>query len=239
MESKETVKYDAEILLSDFIGRAQHAKTELCREESMSDNPSLLIVVFEPNKDDFDGNYDKLAEDCKEMGLSRTYQCGMIPLIHKSDPAECLVDVIGSFPIDKFSFMFLVVEGYRDTEIKDADDFAKKMKDYERGDMAQEFAENPFSTITEVITVHGYDWDLTTRFVRFADYKYDDNGLPVFGEINGADEPANADDERGRIDEILFRGVQFMRLSTQATGFFEKWDKKPNNLRKRKNDDKE
>ena len=233
---KTSIQNDAGILLSDFIGRAQYAKTEICREESITDAPPLLCVVFEPNEDDFDGDYDRLTEECKEMGLSRTYQCGMIPLIHKDDPAECLVDIIGNFPVDKFSFLFLITEGYRDTAVNSTDDFAKKMKDYERGDMAKEFAENPFTTITEVITVHGYDWDLTTRFVRFCDYKYDDKGVPVFGDLESHDDSVKEDDERGRIDEILFRGVQFHHLNAKAKGYFEKWDKNPNNLRKRKKD---
>lgn len=230
---KETIQKDAEILLRDFMERAQYAKSEMCREEAMSDNPALLVVVFEPKQEGYEGNWESLAEGCAEMGLSKTYQCGMIPLIHKPDPAECLVDVVGSLPVDNFAFMFVIVEGYRDTEISTKEEFAKKMGDYERGDMAKEFAENPFSTVTEVLTVHGYDWNLTNRFVMFSDYKYNDRGIPEFSEFISDHSEVGDDDERVRIDEILYRAVQFMRLNTKAGNYFEKWDKNPKNLRKR------
>ena len=124
---KETIQKEAEILMRDFMERAQHAKTEMCRSEAMSDNPALLIVVFEPKQDEFEGDWESLAEGCKEMGLSRTLQCGMIPLIHKQDPAECLTDVIGSFPLDKFEYAFIAVEGYaeRHSDKKKAKPLAK------------------------------------------------------------------------------------------------------------------
>jgi len=235
MDNTEAVKKDAQILITDFMERAQLAKTEMCRNEPMSDNPALLVVVFEPNKDDFEGDYDQLASECVEMGLSKTYQCGMIPLIHKPDPCDCLTDVIGNFPIDKFSFLFFIAESYRETAITTDDpDWQDKIKEYEHGDMAKDFAENPFTTITEILSGFGYDWDLSNRFVAFVDYKYDDKGLPVFTEMEQLSDKADEKDSRGRLDEMLYRGVQFMRLATQATNFFEKWDKKPNNLRLRK-----
>lgn len=218
--NKETIQKDAEILMRDFMERAQHAKTEMCRAEAMSDNPAVFIAVFEPNQDDFEGNWESLVEGCKEMGLSRTLQCGMIPLIHKQDPAECLSDVIGSFPIDKFEFGFLTVEGYAETDTE-----GKSFSDYERGDMAKDFAENPFTTITETLVVHGYDWNLTSRFVHACHYKYDDRGLPVFGESVLESQEVSDDDTRGRIDDLLFQGIKFLHLNLKAQGILKHWHK--------------
>lgn len=217
---KETIQKEAEILMRDFMERAQHAKTEMCRSEAMSDNPALLIVVFEPKQDEFEGDWDSLAEGCREMGLSRTLQCGMIPLIHKQDPAECLTDVIGSFPLEKFEYAFIAVEGYAETETD-----GKLPSDYQRGDMAKDFAENPFTTITETLVVHGYDWNLTSRFVHACHYKYDDRGLPVFSEAVMDSSEVSEDDERGRIDEIVYRGIQFLHLNEKASGILKHWSK--------------
>ena len=217
---KTTIRKDAEILMRDFMERAQHAKQEMCRSEAMTDNPSMFIVVFEPKQDEFEGDFDSLVSECEKMGLSRTLQCGIIPLIHKDDPADCLTDVISSFPLDKFEFGFLVVEGYAETNTD-----GKNFSDYERGDMAKDFSENPFTTITETLVIHGYDWNLTSRFTHACHYKYDDKGVPVFTEVCMDADEVSEDDERGRIDELLYRGIQFLHLNSKATDILKHWRK--------------
>lgn len=220
---KEATQKDAEILVADFMERAKFAKSEICAEKDIEnkDNPAILIVVFEPKEEGYEGDYNALKEMCDEMGLSRVLQCAMVPLIHKPDVADCLTDVIGAFPLDKCAYLFLACEGFVGKQ-----DDGKLPDDYQRGDLEKDYKENPFSQVTEAIVIHGYDWNLTNRFMSVCHYGYDDNGLPKYGEeINSNDEP-NEDSPRGRIDELLYRGIQFLQMNNEATRLLSKWQKK-------------
>lgn len=217
---KNTIQKDAEILISDFMERAQLAKTELCREER-SDAPATLLVVFEPEQEGYEGDYEGLKEMCEEMGLSRVLQCGMIPLIHKPDVYDCLTDVISAFPADKFEYLFLACEGYVN-KVEGTD----LPKDYERGDMEKDYKENPFSQITEAMIIHGYDWNLSNRFMSVSHYGYGDDGLPKFTERHDHNDQPTNETEKGRLDELLYRAVQFLRLQKEATHYLSKWNKK-------------
>jgi len=221
-----TLRQEAEILMKDLMSRAQHAKTETCREQGVADSPSMLVVVFEPKANDDDDDdqdhMESLSRECKKMGLTRTLQCAVIPLIHKPDPAECLHDIIGMMPIDEFAFTFLCCEGYMDSD----ESKNKKPNDsYKRGEMAKDFAENPFTTIVETVMIHGYDWNLTGKFTNVCSFKYDDNGLPVFTEVVFESDETSDDDERGRLDELLYRGIQFLHFNRKADGILKHWRK--------------
>jgi len=223
------IRQEAEILMRDLMSRAQHAKTEICREKGMADSPNMLVVVFEPktNDDDDDDQNDmeSLSRECKKMGLTRALQCAVIPLIHKPDPAECLHDIIGMMPIDNFEFSFLCCEGYTDSDENKTKKKVANNESYQRGEMAKDFAENPFTTIVETVMIHGYDWNLTNKFTNVCSFKYDDNGLPVFTEIVFESNEASENDERGRLDELLYRGIQFLHFNQKADGILKHWRK--------------
>lgn len=224
------IRQEAEILMRDFMSRAQHAKTELCRENGMTDSPNMLLVVFEPTANDDDDQDDKdemesLNRHCREMGLTRTLQCAIIPLLHKPDPFECLRDIIGMMPIEKFEFSFLCCEGYTDSDKNKIKNYKTFNESYKRGDMAKDFAENPFTTIVETVAIHGFDWNLTSKFTNICSFKYDDKGLPVFTELIFESDKTSDDDDRGRLDELLYRGIQFLHFNQKADGILKHWRK--------------
>lgn len=229
---KETVKKEAEILMLDFLERAQEAKRGMCQEESMTDNPPMLIVVFQPDEKDFDSEeaYENLANGCIGLGLTRTLQCALIPLLHKPDPAECLKDIFGSFPLPVFEYAFIATEAFMaDSEAVTAAVKNRKEDTDEKDVLAKEFSENPFSSVLETLIVHGYDWNLTNKSTILSPYKYNDNGVPEFMESVIVHTDPNSDSDfadMGDSDSVLLMGIQFTKVKLEAERFTSFWDKK-------------
>jgi hypothetical protein len=228
-------RQDCELLLTDFVERSKHAKQEICKEVPMTDNPPVFLCVFQPEKDDFEGDYDQLEEEAKEMGLSRVLQVGMIPLVHKPDVYDCLSDLFSMLPISKFEFAFVAVEGFMDT---DPNKWEKIMSgdddDYERGDMAKDFAENPFTTIREALVVHGFDWNKELKSTVFVPYRYDDKGVPIYEEGTTSIEEIGEDYEpKGRLEQMVFAGVSFANVKHATHKFAEKMESMPKKKKKK------
>lgn len=151
--------------LKEAMTRVKYAKTEMCMQEPMSDNPAMLLVAYRADAE----NEPKMT-----VGDSSSYKMGLIPLIHADDVRECLVDVIGSLPAEKLEFMILCVEGYHDTDPNNTG------KQYDRGDMEKDFRTNPFTTVKEGLVVSGVDWEGEYAVNGHCTYSYDDNGVPAF-----------------------------------------------------------
>ncbi len=189
--------------LEDSLTRAMYAKTEMCKEEPMTDNPPLLLVAYNSNAE----NNPRLT-----IGDDEKMKIGMIPLIHKDDVRECLIDAIGALPTEKFDFLMLAVEGYRETMTD-----GELPNGWERGDLAKDFAENPFTTVKEGVIVSGVDWERKFAINGACTYSYDDRGVPQFDEPMWSE--IEISEETGMMTFIMASACQFMEKKILTESF--------------------
>lgn len=82
---------------------------------------------------------------------------------------------------------------------------------YQRGDLAKEFADNPFTDIVEALCVFSMSWSGESR-VTVLEYKLDDNGLPLFVESHDSDSDT-VSQIGGRVLQVLSSFITFCKLS--------------------------
>jgi hypothetical protein len=192
-------------VLEDALERAMYAKTEMCKEEPMSDNPPMLLVGY--NKENVEEKTRLTIGDDDDSEM----QIGMVPLIHKDDVRECLVDAIGAIPTQKFEFLILAVEGYKDEMSEDLPE------GWSRGDLAKDFKENPFTTVREGVIVSGVDWEHKYAINGACTYSYDDKGVPQFGEPSWSQ--VEISEETGMMTFIMASACEFMKKKIITESF--------------------
>lgn len=210
---------DVARLINDVMRRSQFAKTEMCRQQGITDNPALLLVAWE-SKDD-DDEHDGAVEYAERVGLSKPFQVGMIPLIHREDVLDSYMEVVKHMPIQKFEYLFMVVEGYMNPTIN-LNSVDELPADYKRGDMAKDFAENPFTEVREAVIVSGLNWDASEIYTAFSTYKYDDRGVPQFAKLitNQKNIGENDDAEgMGRMMDAMVATTRYMAMAVKAQAF--------------------
>lgn len=216
---QETIQQDGRILVEDTLIRSVYAKTEMCKTSPMTDNPALLLIAVE--SDETNPAHDVCVEFQREVGLSKPYHVAMIPLVHKDDVAECLDDVVRSMPIARFDFMVLAVESYVKSMAKE-DDAPSRITNFERGQLEQEFRDNPFTDVREAIAITAIDFGATTLFTAISPYVYDDKGVPMFSEEDTtADqhEMKDGEESNGRIPDMLIAICRYMQTAIMMDGF--------------------
>lgn len=72
-------------------------------------------------------------------------------------------------------FVMCMVEGYASS---------KPISEYKKGQMEQDFKENPGSEVMEVITLQAVDIKTGKQMTGMVSYKYGDDGMPEFEEPN-------------------------------------------------------
>jgi hypothetical protein len=207
-------------VLEDALERAMYAKTEMCKEEPMSDNPPMLLVGY--NKENVEEKTRLTIGDDDDSEM----QIGMVPLIHKDDVRECLVDAIGAIPTQKFEFLILAVEGYKDEMSEDLPE------GWSRGDLAKDFKENPFTTVREGVIVSGVDWEHKYAINGACTYSYDDKGVPQFGEP--AWSQVEISEETGMMTFIMASACEFMKKKIITESFHALLEATPKKSKKNK-----
>ena len=218
----EVVDNDIKTVMEDLLNRAIFAKTEMCKDEPMSDNPPLFLVAVESN--DTNPDHDACVDYQQEFSLSKPYHLAMIPLIHKEDIYDAYEDVVKALPIRPFEFLVIAVEGYAKSEMT-----PEELANHDRGAFEKDYKENPFSTVREGLMLTAVDWNASAVWSISALYRYDDHGIPVFDE-----EPmchtceVNTDDEgNGRLPDALLATVGYMKLATKTLAYKDMLDKAP------------
>lgn len=206
---------DVALILRDLMKRMKFAKTETCRENGITDNPALFLCVWDSDEDD--DEHEGASEYATKLGLSRAYRVGLIPLIHKEDVLDSFMDVVKSLPIQPFRYIFIAVEGYLDEGMMKGDKSVPK--EYERGDMAKEYAENPFTTIREAVIVSGVNWEGNKAYNVFSTYKYGDNGLPKFEPTKEGESDIDDETSGGRFLDAMVATSRFMNMAVKAKAF--------------------
>jgi len=194
-------------VLEDAMERAMYAKTEMCKEEPMSDNPPMLLVGYDKKNVEEKTRLTIGDDDESEM------QIGMVPLIHKDDVRECLVDAIGAIPTQKFEFLILAVEGYRDTMVENGE----MPEGWSRGDLGKDFKENPFTTVKEGVVVSGVDWEHEYAINGACTYSYDDKGVPQWDEVMWTE--IEISEETGMMTFIMASACEFMKKKIITESF--------------------
>jgi hypothetical protein len=96
---------------------------------------------------------------------------------------------------DPFKRIFLVLEGHAKTGVPEAE-----LADYQRGDLARMYADDPASDIVELVITSCFEWEddkLQTSLILHP-YHYDDGGVLVWDEPSYASE-----DQQGLIAESI------------------------------------
>lgn len=240
MDVQPTVT-DMQTMCEEFMHRARYAKTEMCKDEPMSDNPPILLIGFVSESGD-DAHEDAL-EFQNEFSTSKPYRIALLPLTHRDDPFDAMNDVVKHLPHEPFSFIAFAAEAFaRQADANSLPDHVRS--DYSYEDMATEYKENPFTDIRETLIVTAVDWNCEHLYTMHAPYSYDDNGVPKFDDNTSAFVPLGGVEklremseelEMGRVPSMLTAFVMFMHYATEATKFTDKLQNAP----KRNNGDKE
>jgi hypothetical protein len=237
VEIQPTFK-DIQIMCEEFMHRSEYAKTEMCKEEAMSDNPPMLLIGFvsDPLEDD-EESHESALEFQNEFETSKAYKMMMIPLIHRDDVGECVRDVMKFLDPMSFSFVAFAAEGYVSPEL---DETAKDS--YKRGDMEKEFKENPFTVVKEAMMINIIDWNCENMFTLVKPYSYDDFGVPVFGEsketvttLGGYENCSKKikELELGKIGSMMLAFVLFSHYKLDADKFADKITEAPKRKKKK------
>lgn len=208
----EVVDHDIKEIMEDLLARAMFAKTEMCKDEPMTDNPPICLIVVE--SDDTNPEHDECVEYQNDHDLAVPMHLAMLPLIHKEDVLDAYEDVVKALPTTRaFEFVCLVVEGYG--EFADKAETIVKNDDYERGHLEQDYKNNPFSTVREAVIVTAVDWNGTHLWNVISTYRYDDHGVPMFDEPIASVSEVSEDNEDGygRLGDALVSTSQYMRLA--------------------------
>jgi len=237
MDIQPTVT-DMQLMCEEFMHRSKFAKTEMCKDDPMVDNPAILLIGFVSDPSENESHEEALAFQ-NEYNTSKPYKVAVLPLMHRDDVVDCIEDVVKHLNPRPFSFVALCAEGYF-REVKDDPKFFPE--NYAQGDMEKEYKENPFTDIREALVITAIDWECQHLYSCHLPYRYDDNGVPLYDEQVSAFTPLHGVDylrqkmedlEMGRIPTVLTSFVMFTHLAVEATKFTDKFGDAP----KRKKDD--
>lgn len=213
MEDKQAViDHEVQTIMQDLLHRAKFAKTEMCKEMPMTDNPPIMLITVE--SDETNPEHDTAVEFQREKGLTAPLHIAMLPLMHKEDIYDAYDDVVRAMPIRKFRSIILALEGYgtSNPELLDKDD-------YERGDMEDDYKNNPFSDVREALVLTGVDWDTTKMWSIMQTYRYDDHGVPIYDEPACHVTDLSDETEIGRLGDTLVSTARYMNLAVKTTEF--------------------
>jgi len=158
----EEEKRDPHEVLALVVEKAKQAKWFLCEENGgIADAPPLLFGEF-ANGDGF------IAPDLLEGHPTETLPVMLDGL---------LKGMTEQYGTPKFLWLAYVVEGYcRPTMTEE------EMEKVVRGEMEQDYKNNPATDIREGIIATVYPWD-GEAVAQTLLYRYDDNGMPVFDDL--------------------------------------------------------
>jgi len=173
---------------------AKESKNELCAEEDGIADLNAIVVVQQGDE-----------YMCSQSGIEGN------PVDNLPDHLQHIFDA-GLRTFDSISFITDTYMRKADL-MKTAEEIAES---YERGALRNDFTNNPFSDVTEGLAVLTVMWDDIECGGRFVEYKYNDNGKPVYTDLTDHDDK----DPKGRMAFILTKFVDFMQrvVHAEATG---------------------
>lgn len=176
---------DLELMLGDMVNRCMGAKTQMCSDEPMTDNPNVVCIGYET------GEEDKAPITIEVIQF----------VDNGDDPAQQLVATLGMLDVRKFLFVAMMGEGYHRDSLTE--------ETYSHGDMKDDFENNPASLVKEAIVINAVPWSGKNVFSRIATYVYDDFGVPVFGDV--IENKSSLRGNVGRMGEILSLFIKYVK----------------------------
>ena len=173
---------------------AQQTKQELCAEENgIADLPATVVV--------------QIGDEymCTQSGIEGN------PVDNLPDHLQHIFDS----GLRQFDSISLITDTYmRKADLKKTPE--ELAQTYVRGQLQQEFKENPFTDVTEGLAILTVMWDDIECAGRFIEYKYDDHGVPVYTVLDDKDDH----EPKGRMSFIMTKFVDFMQrvVHAEATG---------------------
>lgn len=168
---------DYKEILERIASIARRAKYESCEENNgPTDGPPMLLGELE------DGSGFMMPDTLD--GHPTEHLPMMLGVLE-----EGLMEKQGSL---RWKWLAYVVEGYASPD---------DPKDYERGDMENDYKTNPESPVREGVIITLFPWDGESMNVTHL-YRYDDKGVPVWD-----DEPMYAEETGGMIP-LFFRSFR-------------------------------
>lgn len=162
---------------------AKKLKLESCKDSDSSDLKSFLMFESGDEMIGLQSGIEGHPVENLPMALQMAWREGM----RRFDSLSFVTDVY---------FRERPVEGVRE---------------YERGDLAKEFASNPFTDIVEALCVFTMSWSGESR-VAVLQYKLDDVGSPVF--VDSSETVVESGEQiGGLVKMVLSQFVDFCKLS--------------------------
>ena len=224
MESQAVVADDILKIIADVMRRSKYAKTEMCKNSPMTDNPPMVIVGRVHDENDSDEEMDDTSESYhRDLGLAKKYDVAMLPLIHKEDPYEAYTDIVGHFPIMPIEFILIIVEGYM-REMKDKSLLEGLRQENDKGvSLKEDFQTNPFTDVVEGLVIAGVDWDEDKLYMSASTYRYDDFGVPQFSDVE-SDVIMLTDENKeemtqARFTNVMLQTITYLKLTMRAKAF--------------------
>lgn len=224
MESQAVVADDILKIIADVMRRSKYAKTEMCKNSPMTDNPPMVIVGRVHDESDSDEEMNDTSESYhRDLGLAKKYDVAMLPLIHKEDPYEAYTDIVGHFPIMPIEFILIIVEGYM-REMKDKSLLEGLRQENDKGvSLKEDFQTNPFTDVVEGLVIAGVDWDEDKLYMSASTYRYDDFGVPQFSDVE-SDVVMLTDENReemtqARFTNVMLQTITYLKLTMRAKAF--------------------
>jgi hypothetical protein len=189
----EEMERDPREVLALVVAKAMEAKWSLCEENGgITDAPPLLIGEF-PNGDGF------IAPD-----LMDGHPTDNLPVMLTG----LLEGMTATYGTTKFLWLAYVVEGYCRPKVDEED-----VETAVRGEMEQEYKTNPATDVREGIIATVYPWD-GEALAQTVLYRYDDNGMPVFDDLDETELIGNAGG--GAVPELFQTFIAHCRLVADA-----------------------
>lgn len=219
MEPTNYITADAAIIVRDILTRTKFAKTEVCKTTPMTDAPAMMMIVV--TVDESNDEYEAAARHCESLGLTQVLNVGFAPLVDKDDVADSFLEACkGLQGLVKPEYLFIVAEGY----MKVLSDLTEvEAEKFQRGQLAKDFSENPFTDVREGIIVSGVDGNLNSAFVTSCTYTYDDFGVPQYddeqSQVMELTREMLESGEAGRMVQVLAIGAGTLSLAWEMRDF--------------------
>lgn len=232
MDSHINITEDGNIIIRDILARTKFAKTEVCKGSPMTDAPAMMMLAVAANEDDSD--YEAISAHCAGLGLSQVVNVGFAPLTGEDIVQDFMQGIKAIAGQVKTEYLFIVAEGYmRQMDSVSAETALSEANGWERGALAKDFSENPFSDVREGIIVSGVDCGLNKAFITSCTYTYDDHGVPQYddeqSQVMDITDELIKEQTAGRVVHTLAVAAGLMQVSWDLRDFIGNMMTRPDN----------
>lgn len=189
--------------LESSLKMSQEMKTHFSREANgKEDIRPFIIVGLEMENDEGE---KVIAGGVAPMELQDDE--------HPVDTLPKMLNELNKQGLEKFAWLCFITEGYARSPIdSDNAEEIEKLRNLERGALEKEFNEKADTDIKEGIIATLFSWE-NESLVMTSFYKWGDDGLPIFDEINNEIDLQRTEEMDGKIPFIFNAFVKYCQMS--------------------------